>query len=32
MSREVYLRAVVKLGADDPDFRELIPPMEARRM
>ncbi len=32
MSREVYLRAVIKLGADDPDFRELIPPMEARRM
>ena len=32
MSREVYIRAVVKLGADDPDFREVISPMEARRM
>lgn len=32
MSREVYIRAVVKLGAEDPDFREVITPMEARRM
>jgi 3-oxoacyl-(acyl-carrier-protein) synthase len=32
MNREVYIRAVVKLGAQDPDFREVISPMEARRM
>lgn len=32
MNREVYIRAVVKLGAEDPDFREVISPMEARRM
>jgi len=32
MSREVYIRAVVKLGAEDPDFREFVTPMEARRM
>ena len=32
MSKEVYIRAVVKLGAQDPDFREVISPMEARRM
>lgn len=32
MSREVYIRAVVKLGHEDPDFREVISPMEARRM
>ena len=32
MNREVYIRAVVKLGAQDPDFREVIGPMEARRM
>ena len=32
MSREVYIRAVVKLGPQDPDFREVISPMEARRM
>ena len=32
MSREVYIRAVVKLGAEDPDFREVISPLEARRM
>ena len=32
MSREVYIRAVVKLGSQDPDFREVIAPMEARRM
>jgi 3-oxoacyl-(acyl-carrier-protein) synthase len=32
MSRDVYIRAVVKLGAEDPDFREVITPMEARRM
>lgn len=32
MSKEVYIRAVVKLGAQDPDFREVISPLEARRM
>lgn len=32
MSKEVYIRAVVKLGTQDPDFREVISPMEARRM
>ena len=32
MSREVYIRAVVKLGSQDPDFKEVISPMEARRM
>ena len=32
MSREVYLRAVVKLGPQDPDFREVFSPLEARRM
>lgn len=32
MSREVYIKAVVKLGAEDPDFREFVTPMEARRM
>ena len=32
MNREVYIRAVVKLGAEDPDFREVVSPMEARRM
>ena len=32
MSREVYIRAVVKLGPQDPDFREVISPLEARRM
>lgn len=32
MNKEVYIRAVVKLGPEDPDFREVISPMEARRM
>ena len=32
MNREVYIRAVVKLGPGDPDFREVITPLEARRM
>lgn len=32
MNREVYIRAVVKLGPEDPDFREVITPLEARRM
>ena len=32
MNREVYILAVVKLGVEDPDFREVISPMEARRM
>ena len=32
MNREVYIRAVVKLGHEDPDFREVISPLEARRM
>jgi len=32
MSREVYIRSVVKLGPEDPDFREVIAPLEARRM
>ena len=32
MMPEVYIKAVVKLGPQDPDFREVISPMEARRM
>ena len=30
--RPVYLRALVSLGDEDPDFREVISPLEARRM
>jgi len=32
MSRPVYLKSLVHLGADDPDFRQCFTPMEARRM
>ncbi len=32
MKPQVYIRSVVKLGAEDPDFRTVISPMEARRM
>jgi 3-oxoacyl-(acyl-carrier-protein) synthase len=30
--RPVYIRSVASLGADDPDFRQLFSPLEARRM
>ena len=32
MMRPVHIRSIVSLGADDPDFRELLSPLEARRM
>ncbi len=32
MNRPVYLKSLVNLGADDPDFRQLFSPLEARRM
>ena len=32
MMRPVYIRSVVSLGPQDPDFRSVIGPMEARRM
>ena len=32
MSRPVYLKSIVCLGAEDPDFRPVFPPLEARRM
>ena len=30
--KPVYIRSVASLGADDPDFRQLFSPLEARRM
>ncbi len=30
--RPVYIRAIASLGAEDPDFRQLFSPLEARRM
>ena len=30
--RPVYIRSVASLGAEDPDFRQLFSPLEARRM
>ena len=32
MMRNVKILSIVTLGTEDPDFREVIPPMEARRM
>jgi len=32
MSRPVYIRSIVCLGAEDPDFRQVFSPLEARRM
>ena len=32
MMRNVKILSIVSLGMEDPDFREVIPPMEARRM
>ena len=32
MMRPVYIRSIVSLGAEDPDFRQLFSPLEARRM
>lgn len=32
MMRNVKILSIVSLGKEDPDFREVIPPMEARRM
>ena len=30
--RPVYIRAIASLGTEDPDFRQLFSPLEARRM
>ena len=32
MMRNITILSIVSLGMEDPDFREVIPPMEARRM
>lgn len=32
MMRNVYIHSIVSLGADDPDFREVVSPIEGRRM
>ena len=32
MMRQVKILSIVSLGAEDPDFREVVSPMEARRM
>ena len=32
MMRNVKILSIVSLGAEDPDFREVVTPMEARRM
>ena len=32
MSRPVYQKSIVSLGPEDPDFRQLFSPLEARRM
>ncbi len=32
MLRKVYIRSIVRLGAEDPDVRPLLTPIEARRM
>lgn len=32
MMRNVRILSIVSLGAEDPDFREVVTPMEARRM
>ncbi len=32
MMRPVFLKAFVSLGPEDPDFREMFSPLEARRM
>lgn len=31
-NRKVYLKSIVCLGGNDPDFRSVLSPMEARRM